>query len=414
MVSMGNEMEKATETKMYVNAELRDKVEARIKKFNNKSKKFGNSNFWAEIVDTVTLPYDAENSPKVLGMVYDPVTGQTTVDYIVVVAHGVIPKMKGYKLLGAIKNTDEGIRLYGFNGVDNVSSLVSHDNHNFTCDHCKTKRDRNINFVFQHEDGSIVQVGSSCVSDFFGSDDPMMSLYMHDFIYDIENMDDDSEREYDDDDHYAKSIVNTAAFVGLAMKFVDRYGYQSSKYGNPTWVMVWAQWKQMLREHSKLDSTIYQNGKDAVAWARDKFAKVDTSFGFNVTGILRHSEVYPSPFNLGILTFVASAYLDHKNSIPHKNNDSEFVGTVGDLVKDVTMKVVGRKTVSTPRSPYSDTVQLVNLQDEDGNDLVWWSNSPNLPFAGDKIRANIKIKKHDKFNGINKTTVSIRKWTKVS
>ena len=39
------------------------------------------------------------------------------------------------------------------------------------CDHCRANRRRNDTYVLRHTDGRIIQVGSTCVGDFLGSDD---------------------------------------------------------------------------------------------------------------------------------------------------------------------------------------------------------------------------------------------------
>ena len=39
------------------------------------------------------------------------------------------------------------------------------------CDHCKVSRRRNDTYVLRHEDGRVVQVGSTCIGDFLGSAD---------------------------------------------------------------------------------------------------------------------------------------------------------------------------------------------------------------------------------------------------
>lgn len=39
------------------------------------------------------------------------------------------------------------------------------------CEHCRANRRRNDTFVFRHDDGRLIQVGSTCIGDFLGSDD---------------------------------------------------------------------------------------------------------------------------------------------------------------------------------------------------------------------------------------------------
>jgi len=78
------------------------------------------------------------------------------------------PQIRGWTFVAALQHLD------GENIVRAVPAKPSREAFRFArpmCDHCKQLRRRNDTYVLRHDDGRIVQVGSTCIGDFLGSDD---------------------------------------------------------------------------------------------------------------------------------------------------------------------------------------------------------------------------------------------------
>jgi hypothetical protein len=78
------------------------------------------------------------------------------------------PKYAGWTFVAALQHLD------GENIVRAVPGETVPDafrSRGPMCDHCRQLRRRNDTYVLRHEDGRTVQVGSTCIGDFLGSDD---------------------------------------------------------------------------------------------------------------------------------------------------------------------------------------------------------------------------------------------------
>ena len=97
-----------------------------------------------------------KNYPEVFGPYQEvTITGQT-------------PQLAGWKLIGVVAPMGDT----SHNIVRAVSGEVIpkefRDTTTQRCDHCNTKRNRKQGIILQHEDGRVVQVGSTCVKDYLG------------------------------------------------------------------------------------------------------------------------------------------------------------------------------------------------------------------------------------------------------
>lgn len=78
------------------------------------------------------------------------------------------PKYAGWTFAAALQHLDgENI----VRAVPGETVPVTYRSRGPACDHCKADRRRNDTYVLRHEDGRHVQVGSTCIGDFLGSDD---------------------------------------------------------------------------------------------------------------------------------------------------------------------------------------------------------------------------------------------------
>jgi hypothetical protein len=78
------------------------------------------------------------------------------------------------------------------------------------------------------------------------------------------------------------------------------------------------------------------------------------------------------------------------------------VGIEGHQITPTTVTVVRTKRLSTP---YGIT-QLVNMEDEDGNALVWFNNSSKEMENGGVYTIVGTVKKQDDYKGRNQTNLT--------
>lgn len=81
---------------------------------------------------------------------------------------GDTPRYAGWSFLAALEHLDgENIT----RTVPGESLPAEYRTRGPQCDHCKLARRRNDTYVLRHDDGRAIQVGSTCIADFLGSDD---------------------------------------------------------------------------------------------------------------------------------------------------------------------------------------------------------------------------------------------------
>lgn len=84
---------------------------------------------------------------------------------------GETPRLNGWRFIATLQHLDgENI----VRCLPNEEIPPSYRTRGSMCDHCRANRRRNDTYILRHEDGRLMQVGSSCIRDFLGGDDAAM------------------------------------------------------------------------------------------------------------------------------------------------------------------------------------------------------------------------------------------------
>lgn len=89
--------------------------------------------------------------------------------FIKVKVEVVAPAVNGWKFLATIDHTPEG---NVFRAVPGFTVPAEYRDKAPCCDHCKVNRMRRDTYIVQHEDGRTMQVGSNCLQEFLGYENP--------------------------------------------------------------------------------------------------------------------------------------------------------------------------------------------------------------------------------------------------
>ncbi len=79
------------------------------------------------------------------------------------------PKYNGWTFMAVLNHTSEGNVLRSVPGID---LPMQYRDRSAVCDHCQTNRLRRDTYIVRHDDGTWKQVGSTCLHDFLGHEDP--------------------------------------------------------------------------------------------------------------------------------------------------------------------------------------------------------------------------------------------------
>lgn len=98
-----------------------------------------------------------------------PSIENAVVRYIDLEVEGIVPSENGWSFVATVVHTDDGNII---RAVPGYTVPVEYRDRPTWCDHCKTNRVRRDTYIVRHEDGRVMQVGSSCLADFIGTSNP--------------------------------------------------------------------------------------------------------------------------------------------------------------------------------------------------------------------------------------------------
>lgn len=98
-----------------------------------------------------------------------PSIENAVVRYIDLEVEGKMPVENGWAFAATVVHTDDGNII---RAVPGYSVPVEYRDRPTWCDHCRTNRARRDTYIVRHEDGRVMQVGSSCLADFIGTSNP--------------------------------------------------------------------------------------------------------------------------------------------------------------------------------------------------------------------------------------------------
>jgi hypothetical protein len=85
-----------------------------------------------------------------------------------------------------------------------------------------------------------------------------------------------------------------------------------------------------------------------------------------------------------------------------QQKSNEHLGTVGQKLSNLTVTVIRTRVID---GAYG-TTQIVAMEDPAGNALEWFNNSSSDMEEGKRYMITGTIKKHDQYNGKNKTVLT--------
>jgi hypothetical protein len=98
-----------------------------------------------------------------------PSMEHAVVRYIDLEVEGIVPAVNGWSFIATVVHTDDGNII---RAVPGYTVPVEYRDRPTWCDHCKANRVRRDTYIVRHDDGRVMQVGSSCLADFIGTQNP--------------------------------------------------------------------------------------------------------------------------------------------------------------------------------------------------------------------------------------------------
>lgn len=334
--------------------------------------------------------------------------------------NGVAPHIAGYELIGVIDfSAGEGIVLSVPGKVMPPQFRNAKDN----CDHCHVNRRRNKVYVLKEiKTGQYIQVGASCLQDFFQGQDPSHVIQMANIYEILANSLDQAPGEDDDGDHPRVRRGSPSLLLTTYMSYVcaiaNKFGFVSAAAAKQSEGKMSTAESALHEIYSKEKDRItptladHEEGKKILEWAR-KFINDSTNlsdYENNLRIILKNDS-----FETKFKGFVASLYSLYKKEfekqvrVKHtsENSVSEYVGTIGERSK-MTVTVVATKKIETMYGVST----LYRMKDASGNEINWFSTAKIDMQVGSTYNVAAMIDKHQEYNGVKTTYVKRLKLEK--
>lgn len=325
----------------------------------------------------------------------------------------------GWTLLGTIHPTPEGNIVGAVPGKVIPSLYRERDGR--TCDYCNTLRNRNETHIVQSEDGTIKQVGSTCVRDFLGGVSPEIVARCLSWAREIGSFASDFEGSFGGSYVESPDLLDTltiAAFFVRSLGWVSGKDAQFDDRKTSTAAQV-SWWRrpvidkydrerraEFVAKFGKPTEADKATAEAAIAWSFDTFAgdeqTPENDYFANLRVIVRLGYVQPK-FH-GFAVSIVSAYLRAQDQLKAKARkaDSQYVGEVGKRQVFEGLTVEGARAYES-QFGVSTRIEFI---DANGNVLVWWaSNAPSV-VVGEKLTVKATVKKQEEYKGCKQTTVT--------
>jgi len=276
-----------------------------------------------------------------------------------------------------------------------------------TCDHCGHDRKRKKTYVLQHEDGSWIQVGSTCISDFLGgAHDPDRVASLCEGLGKLVAFCRTAAREPGDT---AEPIFDLVAYLAIVIAVVREHGWVSKAV---------ARRSASTATVARVDARLFGLNTDAspsfteddktraegiAAWMENLGERPDLNdymHNLSVIGAAGYVGLKTSALAASAPAAFARESDDSKPAeIPSRGN--AYFGTLGER-ETFTLTVT---RIGTFDGRYGRT-WVVGFADADGNEGVWFATKEPEIARGDCCAVTGTVKKHGSFRGIKQTTLA--------
>lgn len=320
---------------------------------------------------------------------------------------GDTPKFAGWTFVATLQHLD------GENIVRTLPGQelpVEYRTRGAQCDHCRAQRRRNDTYVVRHEDSRILQVGSTCIADFLGTDDAgklaaaACALAEARSIVEGEDLG-GGEVTFD---RTVEDYLPRVAFLVRTQGWVSRKAQHEDCTGrvHATADVAWAA-KAADLDVAAEDEEL---AKNAEAWAEGLTdEQVNAGSGdylHNLRAGVRCGLV--SHRTNGIVASVIIAYqkavgIDRKKAARAARPASDYVGTPGK--REVFTAVLDFVTGFETQYGYTTILKFIT---DAGAVLTWKASSTSLTREDVGKRYELKgtVKKHEEYKGERQTILS--------
>lgn len=321
---------------------------------------------------------------------------------------GEAPKLAGWAFIATIEHMGDGnlIRTYPWIGEE-IQIPAKYRQVSQYCDHCGVNRDRKDTYIVHHaERNEWKQVGSTCLKDFTGANNPHRAASYLQALSGLFSMAEDlSDPEGWGSMGFGLShYIDTELYLAFVAMMIERSGWASrSKSDFPTadQAIIAMQEKDKGKRLEPAES--HRNlAKDALAWIRGIENAADLKdYMWNLYLVCDHEVI--TKRHIGIAASLIMTYKRHLEREFTRQTEavvSEWQGQINKRQQFSNLQCAA----SIPSEGYWGVTYVTKLLDPNGNHFVWFTSTSlteGLVYSG-----KATVKDHSEFRGVKQTVLT--------
>lgn len=315
-----------------------------------------------------------------------------------VTLEGELPVIFGYKILGRVDK---------FVGDTNIISEVPGENipeyyqtAKMDCDHCGFSRNRNSIVVLQESrTGKIIQVGTNCVADYIRdkSSEKLIDLALiWAEFYKVSSLDEDDYKPR------KKTHLMLSDFLGHVSMAIRLYGYRKTSEGSDATINVaLTSYGSTSEKAPRPSADDFRKAEEAIAYVRS-LKREDVSHSNFICNLWTISQSSWVPLkHLSVACFIPEfVRREHQKKIQQEvaleqvqSTVEPYLGKVGEEIYFVGTLV----TVNVVPSMFTNATYLYKFIEEDGREVVWFTNRDHNFEEGKRFIVSGTVKAHQKY-----------------
>jgi hypothetical protein len=362
-------------------------VQAAIAKVNKRAEKLGVPSIELSVVGEYVKEINKESYRK----------------YIISISTDTI-KLDGWQFLATLQHTSEGniVRTVPGSEVDTTEYRET----DAYCAHCNTVRNRIDTYIVKHEDGTLKQVGSSCIKDFLGHD-PKGAIWMASFLAELDGF----MGEYDEVERGSstKPVYKIEDYLAWVTKTIRENGWLSrSKARYEDGGLATADLAEELRYqfYRKMKGEAptakdEETAEKALAWARSIDRSTESDYLYNL--LIASSPNYITHREFGLVASAVAAYQREVEKEIKAKHEASVSGYQGEVGKRQVFENLTVERVIYNEGAYGVTY-ITKLVDDKGNIYTWFA-SKELE-QGQTYNLKATVKKHEEYRGVKQTVIT--------
>ncbi len=353
-----------------------------------------------------------------LGVELEPVQGPNGKptgelrEYVLLRLTGSAPQLAGWTFVAALDVLEGGTKI---RAVPGETVPVEYRTRTLACDHCQKPRRRVKHYLVRNEAGAYKVVGSSCLADFLGHQDPAAFARGAEWLSGAADLCGEAEGGYGGG-YGAPRLYDTQRYLAAVVCAIETWGWRSRKTAQEQGRMAtcteaenildpkaWGKRQDLCPEITPAHEA---EAVEVHAWLKALAARTGLNdYEHNLSVTSSGPELRWADVGLAASAVVAvrrsKAAVVQQRAAPAKSTG--YIGQVGE-------KVEFAATILSLGSMASDwgAVAIVKLIDEAGRTAVWFASAalPHDVEVGKKVQVKGTVKSHKEYHGAPDTTLT--------